>query len=146
MIIVGAAAFSGVVATAVPAAALAANDLVLMDTGSGSVAGNRVDANCQGGPGATLDLNYVTYVVRGVAQASSTSGAIPVATTISCWIRDAKSGAVYGPPVTGFAPSGTAAAAGTITARSTGFLMMCAEAFALFNDNRPAAHYKTPGC
>ncbi|HVF06555.1 MAG TPA: hypothetical protein VNA20_17070 [Frankiaceae bacterium] len=143
---ISAVAVASVTATATPASAIAANDVVLLDTGSGSYGPNTVFANCQGGPGASLDLNYVTYVVRGTAQASSTSGAIPIATTINCWIRDYKSGAVWGPKVTGFAPTGTAAAAGTITARSTGYLTMCSEAYALFNDNRPAAHYKTPGC
>lgn len=146
IMLIGAAIVATVTATAAPASALAATDLVLMDIGSGSSGPNSVFANCQGGPGVSLDLNYVTYAVRGTAQASSTSGAVPIATTISCWIRDYRSGAVWGPPVNGFAPTGTAVAVGTITARSTGYLMMCAEAYALFNDNRPAAHYKTPGC
>lgn len=121
-------------------------DLLLIDSGSGWYGPNRVDANCQAGPGATLDLNYVTYVVRGVAQASSTSGAIPVATTISCWIKDTRSNVVWGPKVTGFAPTGSAAAVGTIEARSTGYLKVCGEAYALFNDGNPAVHYKTLGC
>lgn len=140
------AALSAATAAA-PASATLANDLVLMDTGTGTTSsGNRVDANCQAGPGATLDLNYVTYVVRGIAQASSTRGSIPVGTTVTCWIKDTVSGTVYGPPVTGFAPTGSAAALGTIRARSTGNLKMCAEAYALFNDNLPPAHYKTTGC
>ncbi|HWL36593.1 MAG TPA: hypothetical protein VNQ77_10390 [Frankiaceae bacterium] len=145
-IMLASAAALTAVAFAAPASAIESADMLLLDSGSGYYGPNRVDGNCQAGPGATLDLNYVTYVVRGVAQASSTSGAVPVATTISCWIKDTVSGAVWGPAVTGFAPTGTAAAAGTIQARSTGYLKVCTEAFALFNDNRPAAHYKTAGC
>jgi hypothetical protein len=129
-----------------PASGAGTEDLLLTDSGSGSAALNDVHAGCTASFGAAADLNHTSYVVHGAAYATSRAGAQAVGTTLSCWIRDTRSGEVFGPPVTGFAPGGTAVAAGTIRARNTGYLAMCTEAYALFDDNTPAAHYKTYGC
>lgn len=131
---------------AAPVSAAPTEDLLLTDIGTGQYGGNTVAGSCQAGPGASLDLNYVTYVVRGTATSASSHGAVPVGTSVACWIRDTVTGAVYGPKVTGGAPGGAAVAAGVITAYSSGHLAMCTEAYAIFNDGLPPAHYKTAGC
>jgi hypothetical protein len=142
--VIATAALAGAV-LASPASAYS-NDALMLDLGqAGNGYGNSVTASCTGGPGVALDINSTTFVVRGTATGTSSGGATPLGTSISCWIRDTSNGWTWG-PINGGVPGNTAVAVGTISARPTGWLTMCAEAYALFADNTPAVHYKTPGC
>lgn len=93
-----------------------------------------------------ISLGRTTYAVRGHAVAYSGHGSTPIATRVSCWIKDWRTGATYGPAVTGFTPLHVAVAAGTITAPPSSALMMCSDAYAMFNDATPPVHYRTWGC
>lgn len=123
------------------------NDVLLTETGVGEdpQTGGRVYASCTGGPGVALGLNDMTYVVQGSATATVPPGSTAVGTTVKCWILDPPTRRTWG-PVEGFAPGGSAFAAGTIDAQPTGRLVMCAEAYTLLSPVQPPLSYRTAGC
>jgi hypothetical protein len=103
-----------------------------------------VTPSCTVAPGVAATFDEITFTVAGDAQASSRTGALPVATGISCWIEDTITHVAYGPRSAAM-PGPTAVVAGTITVPFNGSYRLCGEANALFNDNMVATGV-TPPC
>jgi len=91
-----------VAALAVPASALAIASPVMLDIQTGSnAAGDTVRATCAGGPGVATDFNSGnTHVVTAEATATPNDPAnFGIGTTVSCQVKDAITGQLYGAPV-----------------------------------------------
>jgi hypothetical protein len=100
---------------------------------------HHVTGSCTPGAGVSTNLNQITYAIAGTATAYSTNGSTPVATGLTCVVRNVSTHHVYG-AVSGSLPGPNGAAAGLVTVPTNANVEMCVVENALFSDNGTAHH------